>query len=388
MPVTRPCLKCFLHVERGIPIEGYSYDRERSVLFHYGRERGVLIEDVDKTQMLLLSLLNGQHSFEEIVALLQDQSPDVTAEDISETLDELTRLSLLDDVAVQPPADLTPGDLERYESQMHFLSILDTTGTQKYAFQSKLKNARVAVIGLGGVGCNVLLGLAAIGIGFLRGVDFDIVETGNLNRQVLYDMADLGKPKALAAADQLARFNPSVTFEAVQRKIERTQDLLDLIADVDLVAFCADRPNNIQLWMNEAAVATGTPFIVGGYHGISAEAGPFVIPGETACLKCFSREADEVALGKIPEFSWAEDGCWLHHPNIHFLTALDANLICGDICKYFTGISQPSTYNHRYTLDIEQFTLTPYTCSRYTDCIACGQSQPAHSSPLSELQRA
>lgn len=387
MPFTKPCFKRHLHIRRGVPDASHPYNPEHTVAFHYGRERGFLLEDVDETQMLLLSLLDGQHSFGEIVTLLQKQDPQVAGKDVNDILEDLARLGLIEDAAVQPPADFTLEYLKRYESQLRFLSALDATGIQKYELQARLKKARVAVLGLGGLGSNILLGLAAIGVGFLRGVDFDTVEMSNLNRQVLYDAADIGKTKTQAAAEQLKRFNPEVAFESVQREITGPQAIIDLIQDIDLVAFCADLPPSINVWMNQASLETGIPFVTGGYRGTSAEIGPFVIPYKTGCLGCFYLDQDP-GIGEIPELAWTNEAYWLRHPNIHFLTALAANLICSDIFKHLTGLGKPATYNHRYTLDSEQFTLTPTAQERSARCLACSQRKSAPSSPASELQKA
>lgn len=220
------------------------------------------------------------------------------------------------------------------------------------------------------------MGLAAIGVGFLRGVDFDVVETGNLNRQVLYDVADVGTPKALAAAGQLGRFNPAVRFEPVQKHIQRHQDIIDLIHDTDLVAFCADLPPGISLWMNQAALETGIPFITGGYRGTAAEIGPFVRPYQTSCLGCFPVGQD-AGDDEIPELAWITKAYWLRHPNIHFVTALAANLICSELFKHLTGLGKPATYNHLYTLDLKQFTLTPTVWESSEVCPFCGQRNTA-----------
>ncbi len=376
MPFTAPCFKRHLHARRPPSGSLQSSGSQHSVSFHYGRERGLVLEDLDDTQLLLISLLDGQHSFEQIVSRLQQHDPKVTAGDVNEALEDLAAYGLIEDASVQPPADFTPTDLERYESQLRFLSVLDRSGTQKYELQARLKRARVTVLGLGGLGSNVLMGLAAIGIGFLRGVDFDRVEMGNLNRQVLYDVADVGIPKALAAAGQLGRFNPDVIFEPVQKKIESQRDIVDLIQDTDLVAFCADLPPGITMWMNQAALETGIPFITGGYRGTAAEIGPFVIPYQTGCLECFF--VGQAAMDdEIPELAWINDAYWLRHPNIHFLTALAANLACSDIFKHITGLGEPATYNHLYTLDSEQFTLTPTAWGRSEACPACGQRKEA-----------
>lgn len=375
MPFALPCFKRYYHARRALPSPTGLYDFERAIGFHYGREYGVLLEDVDETQMLLLSLLDGHHSYPEIVTLLQKRDSSVTAEDVGEALEDLIRFGLLEDASIQPPADFSSGYLDRYESQLRFLSILDKPGTQKYELQARLKNARVAVLGLGGLGCNVLQGLAAIGIGFLRGVDFDQVEIGNLNRQVLYDMANIGQPKAQAAAEQLARFNPDVAFEPVQRRINGPQDIIDLAQGVDLVVFCADQPCDIGMWMNEAALSADIPFITGGYHGVAAEVGPFVIPTQTACLACSEASVVSAGTSGITELAWTEEAFWLHHPNIYFVTALAANLLCSDICMYFIGTKQPATYNRRYILDAEKFTLTSMDLTRSPECWACGQGK-------------
>lgn len=373
MPFTMPCFKRFLHVRRVRPPLSRC---EQTICIHYGRERGVMLEDVDETQMRLLSLLDGRHSFTDIVRVLQQQDARVTVEDVREALEDLVHFGLLEDASIQPPADLSPSDLERYASQIHFLSLLDQTGTHKYTLQAKLKQARVAVLGLGGLGCNVLLGLAAIGVGFLRGVDCDCVETGNLNRQVLYDLTDLGKPKATAAAEHLARFNPEVTFEPVQRKLLGPHEISELIDGVDLVAFCADQPREITMWMNQAAFERRIPFILGGYHGAGAEVGPFVIPFQTGCLACEQVGRDPES-GAIAELAWIEQTTWLRHPNIHFVTALAAHLVCSEICTHLLQISEPATYDRRYLLDTRQFTLTASDFPRAPECRVCGQGKLA-----------
>lgn len=382
MPLSKPCFKRHLHAQRGVPdLAGLSHP-EQSVCFHYGREFGVVLEEVDETQMRLFSLLNGQHTFDEIVTLLQQVNAAISAEEVSETLDELTRLGLLEDASLEPPGDFSSAYIERYESQLRTFSALDYTGTQKYALQARLNASRVAVLGLGGTGCNVLQGLAAIGVGFLRGVDFDTVERGNLNRQVLYDVSDIGQPKAQAAALHLERFNPEVTFEPVQRKITSARDIIDLIQGVDLVAFCADMPRSILRWMNQASLETGIPYIAGGYHGFTAEVGPFVIPYQTDCLVCLLGEGTR---GEIAELDWMETAFWLRHPNIHFVTALSAHLICSEICKHLTGIGQPATYNAIYALDVGQFTLTPEHLPHTPVCNVCGRKKSPSSSHSREL---
>ncbi|MGH2515364.1 MAG: ThiF family adenylyltransferase [Ktedonobacterales bacterium] len=369
MPFLAPSLKHHLDV-RTAPMDWVTPPTPGVHLsFHFGRERGIVLEHVDGTQLLLLSLLDGRHSFDHIVARLQAEDPAVTASDVTDVLDDLARFGLIEDAAVSIPEELTESDVARYESQVRFFSVLDMSGQQRYEMQARLKRARIAVIGLGGLGSNVLIGLAAAGVGCIRGVDFDVVEVGNLNRQVLYDSADVGQPKAQAAAEQLRRFNPTVRFEPRDCRIEDVDQLQDLIGDVDLVAMCADLPRGIMGWMNRASLATGVPFIIGGYRGVVAEVGPLIVPFETCCLSCGYPDPLE---GPPEALAWITEAFWLRHPNAHFVTAAAANLTCSEIIKHITKLAAPVTYNHRYSLDLEKFTLIATPCPRDENCHICG----------------
>lgn len=383
MGFIRPRLKRHLHATGTLDATGHPMPRETGVAFHYGHERGVAIEDVDDAQLLLLSLLNGEHSFTDIVERLQAHDAHITTEDVAEQLDQLAELSLLEDIGVSPPPQLNAADLERYAGQIRFFSILDRTGKRRLEMQGRLKNARVLVLGLGGLGCNVLTGLAAAGVGFIRGVDGDTVEVSNLNRQVLYDVADIGQPKALAAAAHLRRFNPEITFEPLIEFIESSERIIEISDDVDLIALCADAPREIARWVNAAALATRTPFIMGGYRGMSAEVGLFVVPGKTACLGC---DLSQMSGPPPAALSWINDG--LHHPTSYMTTAAAASLTCGEIIKHLTGFATPATYNAIYTLDFESLTLTSSPQPRNPQCPVCGVVAPARrQTPIKSAKR-
>jgi bacteriocin biosynthesis cyclodehydratase domain-containing protein len=345
-------------------------DGLRHLALHYGHERGIILEKLDASQVLLISLLDGQHTIEEIVSRVQAHDASITADEIHAVLDDLAGYGVLEDAALQPPGDLTPDDLTRYESQIRFFSLLDLHGANRFEMQARLKRARVAVLGLGGLGSNILLGLAAAGVGFLRGVDLDQVELGNLNRQVLYDVADIGRPKAEAAGEHLRRFNPNITVEPIVTAIASSDDIIRLIQDVDVVAMCADTPLGILGWMNRAAIATRTPFMIGGYRGMAAEIGPFVVPFQTSCVACNNRPLPE-EVG--PPLEWINAAFHLRHPNAYFVTATAAHLTCGELLKYLTGLATPLTYNQVYELDLEHFLLTSTSLPRQPACPACSE---------------
>lgn len=128
-------------------------------------------------------------------------------------------------------------ELERYDRQMLQFALVDQQRvTNAVIYQERLKQARVLVLGMGGWGTWCCLQLARCGVGTLRIVDGDTVETSNLNRQILYTAADVGRSKVAAATDSLRAHNPNVRVEGVAAFAEADpQQLAGLLEQVDLV---------------------------------------------------------------------------------------------------------------------------------------------------------
>lgn len=121
--------------------------------------------------------------------------------------------------------------------------------------QRKLKHARVLVVGTGGLGAPLLLYLTAAGVGTIGIVDFDIVDKSNLQRQVLFTTADIGRPKVEAARDRLAALNPFVNFEIYNTRLD-SSNALDLVSKYDIVADGTDNFPTRYL-VNDACVLAG-----------------------------------------------------------------------------------------------------------------------------------
>src|SRR5687767_1218252 len=147
---------------------------------------------------------------------------------------------------------LTPADRERYSRHL----VLREIGV---AGQEKLKAARVLIIGAGGLGAPSALYLAASGVGTLGVVDFDRVDVSNLQRQVLYDTASVGAPKAQAARERLLALNPQIELVAHQVEL-RSDNVLDLFRRYDLVLDGTDRFGTRYL-ANDACVILRKPLV-------------------------------------------------------------------------------------------------------------------------------
>lgn len=159
--------------------------------------------------------------------------------------------------------------------------------------QGKLKKAKVAVAGAGGLGSAILTYLAVAGVGKIRIIDGDKVELSNLNRQMLHTDKDIGRNKVDSAKEKLESLNPDIKIEAIKDTI--TEDnVSDLMADYPIV----DALDNLstRLLLNRAAIEKRLPLFHGAVYGFEGRA-TTILPGKTSCLRCLYQE---VLPGKIP----------------------------------------------------------------------------------------
>lgn len=151
------------------------------------------------------------------------------------------------------------------------------------AGQEKLAKARVAVIGVGGLGSVSSLSLALAGVGDIRLVDNDMIETHNLHRQILYTPDDLHQLKAEVAAKKLQSHNPLIKVEAVTKKVTEA-NIETILAGVNCVVDGLD--NRLTRYIvNRACVKLHVPFIFGAAIGLEGNLSVFD-PPETGCLDC------------------------------------------------------------------------------------------------------
>ena len=173
-------------------------------------------------------------------------------------------------------------DLNRYARQMLFPAL----GKEG---QQRLLASRVLVCGCGALGSVLANTLARAGVGHLRIVDRDFLETNNLQRQVLFDEDDVAAdlPKSIAAAEKLRKINSQVEIEPIVADVDHT-NVLELCSDVDLIL---DGTDNFEtrFLINDVAVREAIPWIFGGCLGAEGQT-MTILPGETPCLRCLFAE--------------------------------------------------------------------------------------------------
>ncbi len=155
---------------------------------------------------------------------------------------------------VEPAASLTKAEVERYSRHL----IIPDVGM---VGQKRLKNAKVLVVGAGGLGSPALLYLAAAGVGTLGILDFDTVDESNLQRQVIHGQSDVGKSKAVSAAESIAEINPFVTVVLHTDRLD-SGNALEIFASYDLILDGTDNFATRYL-VNDACVLLGKPYVWG-----------------------------------------------------------------------------------------------------------------------------
>jgi len=153
--------------------------------------------------------------------------------------------------------------------------------------QRRLSVARAAILGLGALGTVAADRLCRAGAGYLRLIDSDKVELSNLQRQLLYTEADIGKPKVIASAERLHEINSEITIEPLQTRLESSGD--PALAGVDIVLDCTDNAAARYL-INDGCRKSGIPWIHGAAAGSSGVV--FAVVEGGACFRCLYPDAD------------------------------------------------------------------------------------------------
>jgi len=157
--------------------------------------------------------------------------------------------------------------------------------------QMALLDARVLIIGMGGLGSPVAMYLAAAGVGHLVISDFDTVDLSNLQRQIVHGQADIGRPKVESAREQMLALNPGIQVTALNQKLEGET----LRQQVDLADVVVDASDNFtsRYLLNEVCVAARTPLVSGAAIRMDGQVSVFMNRGNGPCYRCLYRDGIE-----------------------------------------------------------------------------------------------
>lgn len=245
-------------------------------------------------------------------------------------------------------------NLERYDRQMRFAPIGEHGQNRLYA-------GHVTIIGCGALGSGIAHNLARAGIGHLRIIDRDRLETSNLHRQMLYTEADVyaQKDKAVAAADRLREINSEIEIEPIVTEVT-AENIADLIKNTDIVA---DGLDNMaaRFLVNEACVRARVPYIYAG--AVAAEGMSMtILPGKGPCLRCLIE--DVPPPGSIKTCN--DIGV------INPVTSMVSAIVSCEVMKLLTGQGEPNTSLLHF--DVWAMAWHSSLVHRRQQCPVCGNS--------------
>jgi len=226
---------------------------------------------------------------------------------------------------VEPAAELTSDEVARYSRHL----VIPDLGVD---CQRRLKNARVLVIGAGGLGAPALLYLAAAGVGTIGIVDDDVVEESNLQRQIIHGVADVGRSKAQSARDSIAEINPLVRVRLHEVRLGR-DNAVELFEQYDLILDGTDNFATRYL-VNDAAVLAHKPYVWGSIYRFEGQVSVFwedAPDGRGLNYRDLYPEAPPPGL--VP--SCAEGGV------LGVLCASIASVMGTEAIKLITGLGEP-----------------------------------------------
>jgi len=222
---------------------------------------------------------------------------------------------------VEPADELTLDEVRRYSRHL----IIPDVGM---AGQKRLKNARVLVIGAGGLGSPALLYLAAAGVGTIGIAEFDEVDESNLQRQIIHGQSDIGRSKALSAKESIAEANPYVNVVLHEERLDN-DNVLGIFEQYDLIV---DGTDNFatRYMVNDAAVLLKKPYVWGSIYRFDGQASVFWAE-HGPCYRCLYPEPPPP--GMVP--SCAEGGV------LGVLCASIGSIQVNEAIKLLTGIGEP-----------------------------------------------
>jgi adenylyltransferase/sulfurtransferase len=250
--------------------------------------------------------------------------------------------------------------LQRYKRHL----LLDGVGPEG---QERLLRSQVLIVGAGGLGCPAALYLAAAGVGTLGLVDFDCVDASNLQRQVLFDTHDIGRPKVEVAAERLAALNPDVRVVPIAEKVQAS-NAQTIVEGYDVVLDGTDTFPSRYL-LNDICAWAGIPLVSGSIQRFEGQVSVFDRP-RGPCYRCLFPEPPPPELAP----NCAEAGV------LGVLPGVVGTLQATEVLKILLGYGEPLV-GRLLVYDAGAMEFRTFRVPRDPDCAVCGD-EPTIREPI------
>jgi len=253
----------------------------------------------------------------------------------------------------------------RFDRQMRLLSEKLPLDKSPHEAQNNIFDTKILIVGIGGMGSNILQQLVMMGFRNFHIIDPDTIELSNLNRQTIYSISDIGKLKIDVASEWAASYYDKMQISKSALTLEKAINKKCLNSyEPDLIINCADSPSiqnttrEIITNMNKAI-----PVLVGGgYFLFKVFVGPLIMPGFSACLDCnnYSNLEENTHLTGVGG-------------NISSCAAIGAGISSLNVFKLFSSASECDLLNNQYIIDLNGVSLSKKKLIIDTNCKTCGK---------------
>lgn len=245
------------------------------------------------------------------------------------------------------------GKFDRYERNMEQGGITEQQ-------QEKLLNAKVLVMGVGGLGSGVVMNLAALGVGQIKVVDSEVVQENNFNRQLIHKYKNLGRAKVISAKEWVCEYNPEIKVEIDKIRIDDL-NYFSTVDGYDIIVDCFDNYKSKYI-LNEIALRHKKILIHGYCEGFCAQV-TTIVPDKTGCLACVIQKPSSFKEEIVSSLS----------PVVNVASAIQAQ----EVLKVVTGFGEP-LMNKLLTFDGLKGEFKTLAYSKNLACEHCAQIETTY----------
>ena len=325
----------------------------------------VRIRVEDDTIIEIVTKLDGTLSVEAIA-----KKYDVNKLELEKLLVFLKSKGILDNVCSRE--DFV--DYEKFRRTIHFLADYSSSHGNLLEMWNSIRSSQVLIIGLGAVGAWVACNLAQSGVKKFILLDPDIVDITNLHRQFGYEESMIGRLKSDAIEKRLLEYNSEIRVQKINKFLD-AQVLESLNSEkIDLMINCADKPNvdMTSLWVGEYGMKRKIPHIVGGGYNLHLSLiGQTVIPGKTACVKCFQKQLEKentIDYKRVRKLQVQNRKVGSFGP----MCAMIASFVGMEAIKVLSKHISPANINRRGEMNVYTMDIRYHEFRKLKDCEWCG----------------
>lgn len=324
------------------------------------------LDSPKKETLYLFKCISGNDGKQVIIQKFRKKYPKVKSAWANEYINLLLKEKVIT-YKINPPKYLLPKYLLSLDRQLDFLSELNNKSN--YENQSLLKNAKIAILGLGSVSHYTILSLLASGVGFFRCVDFDKVERRNIGRQPIFLTDDIGRYKSVVTAEYIKQTHCGTKVEAVTKMLSSEEDIRNVVKDCDIVVQSCDMPRFlIHRQITSVCLKLKKPNIL----LYSGRVGPFNIPYKTACYGCLEAAMKRKFIlydALVKDINEAE---FTRFPELAIVGSISGILAAKEIIGHILKI-RPQTYNGFFDIHPMQLKINLHHLPRQKKCELCGK---------------